>query len=202
MTQKVRPRAYYYGIPWGGPSEYGPDILVWTGKKDVKGFNQYRFYECKLIEDWPDGVTFTMEGKRAEDYLVVGMHWTVVSDRVRKAFEECRVEGMQFLPVRIVKETGEDVGQYWALNVTHPAVDALDWERTRWLPGRNPREDEHPELCIIAEAFRFDSLKGIDIFRLKVKNQVTHLYVSQRVKWCLEQAGATSGFEFSPVPAY
>ncbi|WP_366946575.1 DUF1629 domain-containing protein [Roseiflexus sp.] len=128
--------------------------------------------------------------------------WMLVSERVRQALERCGVEGVQFLPVRVMhKATGAEIGSYSALNVVR-VVEALDWERTRWLTADRKVVDDHPILAIVRVALRREAVSGVDIFRLRVKHDVGEIFISPRVKQCLERAGATSGFRFIPVPVY
>lgn len=203
MREKERPRTYYYKV-WVDDSD--PLAMICT-EWDSQGFDQYRLYEGEWISDWPEGITFYVEGLHPEDYLFSAVNdWISVSERVRQVcedFEECKVKGVQFLPVRVVhKETGEEIGPYWVLNVVQ-VVEALDWERTRWLYPEKKDQHKDPIFNIVKEAFRWEPLKRIDVFRLSIKGQIgTSVYISQRLKWCLEQAGATKGFKFIPIPAY
>lgn len=202
MAKKRVRESDFYNIVWGGPVRPDPDGLVLV-RKDTKGFNEYRFNEGKTIKDWPEGITFFMEGKHHEDYLVVGLQWVVVSDKVKKVFEECNAEGVQFLPVNIIIEnTGKDAGPYWAMNVFR-AIDALDWVHTVWVYPERIYLDEHPQLNILKEALRREPLAGVDAFHLVIGGEFSPpIYISKRVKVCMEQAGATSGFKFNPVPVY
>jgi len=180
--------------------EAEPGSPIFTGKDDMKGFNEFRFYKGKLIEDWPEGITFFVKGVLEDDYVLVGLHWIVVSERVCRVFEECEVKGAQFLPVHIVvEETGKELGAYWVINVFQE-VDALDWEHTEWI---DKWRDDLPVVNAFRVAVRREPLKNIDIFRLNVKGRGhPGVYISERLKKCLDQAGATSGFEFVPIEAY
>jgi hypothetical protein len=196
-------KATFYELVWGGPVQADPEGLVLI-KEDTKGFDEYRFYEGNIIEDWPEGVTFFVKGIKHEDYVVVGLQWTVVSERVRKCSEELKVTGVQFLPVRIIiEEKNEEIGPYWAMNVVND-IDALDWERTKWMhPNRDPKQDEHPQLDIIREALIYKNLINIDVFKLNIKGQIcSTIYLSERLERSLEHAGATVGFKFKPIHAY
>jgi hypothetical protein len=99
-------------------------------------------------------------------------------------------------------EWGDTIGQYWVINVMRE-VDALDWDRTRWLNPKIVDTDPHPHLNIIKAAFRLEALQSVDIFRLQIKNEGgVAIYISRRLKRCLEKAGATSGMKLIPIPAY
>ncbi|PPD59155.1 imm11 family protein [Dehalogenimonas etheniformans] len=187
----------------GGPVWPKLGGVVFTGKNDLKGFDEYRFYEGKLIDDWPPGITFYVKGTGEEDYILVGIHWIVVSDRVKTKLEECGVFGVQFLPITVVNdENGEKLGPYWALNVFQE-VDALDWEHTRWINlGDKPEDTHHPLLGAVKVALRFDKVNNIDIFRLNIKGRGdTTIYLSRRVRDCLTNNRFT-GLEIDPVATY
>ncbi len=57
-----------------------------------------------LLENWPEGITFYIKYQFAEDILIGGIHWVLVSDRVRQAIEKCQITGAQFLPVRVEED--------------------------------------------------------------------------------------------------
>jgi hypothetical protein len=198
MKQKQQTSMYYYKI---GVDDSDPLALI-TVEHDDKGFDEFRFYEGKYIEDWPNGITFVVAGEHREDYLLGGLHWMVVSEHVRQVFEESHIEGAQFLPVTVIyKEVGQKVGIYWALNVVQE-VEALDWGHTRWL-GSDTIEDEYIFLNVAKEALLWEPLRNIDIFRLTIKDKSdVSVYISGHLKQCLESAGAVKGFKFIRIRAY
>jgi hypothetical protein len=97
-------------------------------QSDKKGFNEYRLYEGKWIEDWPDDVEFVVDGKQLEDFIVGGLHWRLISDRVRKVLEQENIQSVQFLPVKVFYAKSNDyIGPYWVLNIIRN-VNSLRWE--------------------------------------------------------------------------
>ena len=188
--------AKYYKLSLDDSNEPGMVIV----SKEVHGFNAHKFSEGIRIENWPENVKFYVSGDNNEDLLIGGFAWYLVSDRVRIAFEECNVEDVQFLPVIFLNtDNGERVGCYWVLHVLSE-LEALNWERTRWLYPEKRDIEQYPILNIIKEVFQEDVVKDVDIFRLRVKDQVsTIIYISERLKRCLENAEATIGFKFIPV---
>lgn len=199
MKDKDQPRTYYYEV---GVDESDPLAIICV-EKDDQGVDVYQFNKGKWIEDWPEDVTFYVEGSHPEDYLVGGLQWKIVSERVRQVVKEwCDADEVQFLPVKVLhKETMEEIRLYWALNVVK-VIEALDWERTRWLHPEKKEEDEHPILDIVKPALRWEFLEGVDLFRLKVKDDIGSLFISPRLEQYLERAGATRGIKFFPVPVY
>jgi|YNPBryBLVA2012_1023415.scaffolds.fasta_scaffold10690_4 hypothetical protein len=199
MTTNEPSVTHYYKL-WMDDSD--PHAMI-SQEEDLKGIDRWIIYQGIWIKQWPPGVTFYVEGEHPKDYLFSALHgWMLVSERVRQALERCGVAGVQFLPVRVMhKATGAEIGSYSALNVVR-VVEALDWERTRWLTSDRKVVDDHPILAIVRVALRREAVSGVDIFRLRLKQDVGEIFISPRVKQCLERAGATSGFRFMPVPVY
>jgi hypothetical protein len=140
---------------------------------DDQGFDAYRFYDGKLIEDWPKDITLICVYQYEEDILLGELHWKIVSERVRKVFENLEIQGVQFLPVSVIDSNfGKKIGQYWALNVIQTS----------------------PSL-------KLEDIKDLDIFRLKAKGGRTATFISERVKQKLESIGAIKGMYFIQVPS-
>lgn len=94
---------------------------------DMKEFNEYRFYDDAMINDWPDGITFIFDGFPQDDFLLGGLHWMIISDRVKNTFEEEKVQNVQFLPVKVIhNKSGQDLGPHWVMNF-YISVPKLDW---------------------------------------------------------------------------
>jgi len=186
-------QADYYKL-WFDESD--PQAMI-CKKADLQGMSEYFIYRPEPVEDWPEGITFYAEGEHAEDYLFpTVVDWVLISERVKQVLEELGVEGVQFLPIRVVrKETGEEVPGYWVLHVWKH-IPALDEEHTVFL---EPRNERYPQLSIVKVALRREAIGSADIFRLEEKH--VSIYVSRRVKERLEEIGAT-GFKWIPVPSY
>lgn len=190
-TKRKRARAIYYKL-WF--AETGGAICE---EADLKGISRYFIYRPEPVEEWPEGVTFYAEGSPLEDYLFpTVVDWVLISERVKQVLEGLEVEGVQFLPIRVVrKETGEEVPGYYVLHVWRH-IPALDEEHTKFI---ELRDGKYPERIIAVVALRWEAIKDVDIFRLK--EQDVSIYVSRRVKKRLEEIGAT-GFKWIPVRSY
>ncbi len=193
-----KPKAWCYKV-FPGHSDPDPMILE---EWDSKGVSEYGLLKGRRIEKWPEDMTFFATGAHHEDYLFPSVvSWIIVSDKVRKALEGCGISDFQLLPVRAIhKESGRDLGPHWVLNPLH-AAEAVDVERTQWL---NPEKDkrEYPHINILQPVLREEVVRDLDVFLLKVREGISvTVYVSERVKACLERAQAT-GFKFTPVPAF
>jgi hypothetical protein len=161
----IRPRWKFIYKLWVDDAPHPGMVCI---RRDDKGFDSLRFYEANRIENWPNGITFYIEYQSDEDILIGGIHWVLFSDRFRQAIEQCQIPCVQFLPVWVEENvTGKIIGQYWVMNVT-TAIEALDWERTRWLYPDRVGADEYPVLNIVKEALKSDIVGDVDIFRLRV----------------------------------
>jgi hypothetical protein len=111
---------YMLGIRFTKPGLY-------CVKSDKKGFNEYRFYEGKWIEDWPDGIEFVVDGEPEEDIILGGLHYWLISDRMRQVLVDNNIPGVQFLPVKVVHtKWNKEIGPYWIINVIR-SVKGLSW---------------------------------------------------------------------------
>ncbi len=185
-------RADYYKL-WFEETEG-----MYCTEADLKGVSEYFIYQPEPAEEWPEGITFyaTKGGEYADDYLFATGGWILISERVKQILEELGVEGVQFLPIRVVrKETGEEVPGYYVLHVWRH-ISALDEEHTVFL---EPRSERYPEPIIGKVALRKEAIGNADAFRLAEYD--VQVYVSRRVKERLEEIGAT-GFKWIPVPSY
>ena len=176
-------------------SEGNPDPFL-ASLVDLQGVDEYFVYRGAYVEEWPLNITFVGKGRNPTDYLVSApVSWTIVSKRVQQAFADCKIEGVQFLPVSVQHESGIRLPGYSLLNVLN-IIPALDYKRTRWLTP-DKENVEHVELNIVQVALRGSAICGYDIFR--IREDVVSIFVSQRVVECLEAVDAMSGFRFDPI---
>jgi hypothetical protein len=198
LKSNSRPLTFYFQV-WFDDSD---PLAIFSKEEDLRGVDRWIVKSGTRIENWPEGVTFFVQGEHLEDYLLSVLDgWILVSERVRRIVDDCAAGDVQLLPVRVThKETQVNFGPYWLLNVIR-LIEALDWDHTRWFHPEKKYEDEHPVLDIAKVALNLRALQGVDIFRLKVKDASRGVFISQRLKERLERAGAI-GFKFIPVPAY
>jgi len=56
-----------------------------------------------------------------------GLHWYLVSERIRQLFINNDIVGVQFLPVKVVhKKNYKEIGTFWVINVMQ-SVKSLRW---------------------------------------------------------------------------
>lgn len=124
MDKKIATRIYMFGYDFTKQGLY-------CIKSDKKNFDGLRFYKDKWIDDWPEEILFVFDGQEAEDFIVGGLHWKLVSEGVRQVCIQYNIQGIQFLPVKVKhNQTGEYIGPYWTINVFQ-SVKSLNWESIR-----------------------------------------------------------------------
>jgi hypothetical protein len=140
---------------------------------DLKGFNEKRYAAGQVIEDWPDGIVFYFEGNRVDNYWKPRLAWNIVSDQVVDVFQQHRIQGVQFLPVKVIHIQTRNSYQYWNLNVIQKVI-----------------------------SLRRKYVQRLDIFR-RSNNRggaLPDIYISGKLRTYLEEADATSGLGFRPIP--
>lgn len=177
-----------------------PQAMI-SDEEDLKGMNEWVVFEGNRIANWPEGVEFYVEGEHKQDYLFSSLSgWILVSDRVRAALEECNIKGVEYLPVTVKDKTRRfKIGTYWVMNILN-AVEAINWQATRWMNPKTIDQDPYPALNILTEVLEEQAIENLDVFLLSVRGDITtRTYVSSRFKSCLQHALAHSGFKFVPV---
>ena len=118
-------------------------------KWEFEGFDEYRFYDDKTIQDWPKNITFEFDGDVVEDFLIGGLHWKIVSEKVRQVFLKLNVQGIQFLPVRVIySKTGKSIGTYWVINVLK-SFEKLERAKINNLDIFYPRDRKPNSLLLL-----------------------------------------------------
>ncbi|MHB1295624.1 MAG: imm11 family protein [Anaerolineae bacterium] len=104
-------------------------------------------------------MTFYTEGETPGDLLpsVIGDH--VVSERVAAVFQELGGEGVECLPVRVVRrETGEEVPGYRFVHVLRE-VAAFDRRHGTY-------SEDAWGLSVVRKALRLEAVAGLHVFRM------------------------------------
>lgn len=177
--------------------EVGDAIIA--HRYDFKGFDNDVLSEGQLIENWPVDATIVVKGKNPTDNLFCPLKpWFVVSKKVTNVMREMNIQGIQLLPVRILHMSGIEIPEYSILNVL-VMINGLHYEKTTWLTP-SKWNVKYPELDILKEALKEETVKGKDIFR--ITENKTSVYISKFLKERLQKRGAVIGFKFLPVKAY
>jgi hypothetical protein len=159
---------------------------------------------CQSIEAWP-GAGWVRVGRNGregdpDDVLQTCFSLPIYSLRLRSALDSAGISGIQYLPIQVIRATGEAIPDFCIANLLN-CLDALDLERSiverfpadYFLPGRRGRirSVNHPILVR-------DVLTGYDIIRLS--RYRASIYVSERFVRLFESERFT-GYSFREVPA-
>lgn len=145
----------YYNLSF---SEVRGGLIVY--QDDLKGVKKDLLTEGALIMDWPSDATLYVKGKNPTDYLFYPLSpWFTISKRAQNELEEANIEGIQFLPIHVVHESGIEIPGYAIINVLM-VVSALDYEHTVWMTPDRERVT-YPQLNILEEALQRKKLRDL-----------------------------------------
>lgn len=96
----------YYKLimDYNGTKEEDMVCYVEEGFSEKYGIDEYAVYECKVINNWINDITFyynPTEGNVPNDYLSTDLGWLIVSERFRKVLDSMNVTNIQYLPIKI-----------------------------------------------------------------------------------------------------
>ncbi|MCK4261255.1 MAG: hypothetical protein KAX49_19940 [Halanaerobiales bacterium] len=164
---------------------------------ELYSIGQYDVEKGKSIDHWDSRITLyydPMEGNKETDFLGNDLGWLIVSEKVKKILEEGQIEGIQYLPIKILnKKTNQYLKNYYVVNICN-LVDALNLDQSEY----DVFELDENEKIISVKLFAVNGnqLKRIDIFKLKDDN--IPKFVSERVKKILMKYNVT-GFDFLEI---
>ncbi|QOR67317.1 maleate cis-trans isomerase [Cytobacillus suaedae] len=169
---------------------------VEEGFSQKYGIDEYAIYDCKVINNWADDLTFyynPTEGNVPNDYLATNLGWLIVSEKCRKILEEMNVTNIQYLPIRIKSLHDENEIQGFSVLNIIGEVEALNLNASVY----NYFEvGEEKILSVIKYAVNKDLLLNTHIFRLK--EDTIPVFVSEKVKKAI-RLNKLSGFDFLEI---
>lgn len=173
-----------------------------SNKDDLRGWEEWQLCQGKFVENWDSGA-WIKSTKNETDGVPDDCLWNhlllpIFSSRVQRALADARVEGVQYLPIRVLRPDGSEYFGYAIANVLNlPA--ALDRERCDFsvYPDDYFLPDRRGSVSGIRKAvLRKEFLQGFHIVRLK-EFEVA-VYVSQHFVDVYEKNKFT-GYSFAPV---
>jgi hypothetical protein len=168
-------------------------------KYNFQGFDDDVLSEGQPIHNWPLNSEIMVKGQNPTESLFCPLKpWLLVSRKVRTTLEEYAFQGIQFLPIRVLHQSGIEIPGYSIINILE-MVEGLDYENSTWLTSEKWNV-EYPQLDILEIAIRKEAVINKDIFR--IKEMKTQIFVSNHLKRCLKKNGAITGFKFLPVITY
>lgn len=164
-----------------------------------QGFFRNIFFETngREITNWPV-VDFYYSSKVStleNEYLSNVNNWLIVHKKVKKEFEKQKIQGIQYLPVRLVDVLTHSVSHnYYAVNILN-WIDGIDMEASEW-----EYEEEDDAYFFEPKGMVLDEQKceGYDIFRC-TKDTIC-IFVSEKIKKIFEKNN-WQWFSLSEMPS-
>ena len=164
-----------------------------------QGFFRNIFFETngREITNWPV-VDFYYSSKVStleNEYLSNVNNWLIVRKKVKKEFEKQKIQGIQYLPVRVVDVLTHSVSHnYYAVNILN-WIDGIDMEASEW-----EYEEEDDAYFFEPKGMVLDEQKceGYDIFRC-TKDTIC-IFVSEKIKKIFEKNN-WQWFSLSEMPS-
>ena len=164
-----------------------------------QGFFRNIFFETngREITNWPV-VDFYYSSKVStleNEYLSNVNNWLIVHKKVKKEFEKQKIQGIQYLPVRVVDVLTHSVSHnYYAVNILN-WIDGIDIEASEW-----EYEEEDDAYFFEPKGMVLDEQKceGYDIFRC-TKDTIC-IFVSEKIKKIFEKNN-WQWFSLSEMPS-
>lgn len=164
-----------------------------------QGFFRNIFFETngREITNWPV-VDFYYSSKVStleNEYLSNVNNWLIVHKKVKIEFEKQKIQGIQYLPVRVVDVLTHSVSHnYYAVNILN-WIDGIDMEASEW-----EYEEEDDAYFFEPKGMVLDEQKceGYDIFRC-TKDTIC-IFVSEKIKKIFEKNN-WQWFSLSEMPS-
>lgn len=164
-----------------------------------QGFFRNIFFETngREITNWPV-VDFYYSSKVStleNEYLSNVNNWLIVHKKVKKEFEKQKIQGIQYLPVRVVDVLTHSVSHnYYAVNILN-WIDGIDMEASEW-----EYEEEDDAYFFEPKGMVLDEQKceGYDIFRC-TKDTIC-IFLSEKIKKIFEKNN-WQWFSLSEMPS-
>ena len=173
--------------------EAGEDNLDdFTTDKYKKGFFRYILSQGLEIKEWPE-IKFYYNSKESNietDYLRNTVRWLIVHKRVQKTFEDKGIEGIQYLPIKLIDSaTGNINLNYVAVNILN-VIEAFDLDKSEYK-----HMEKYDFYTFLPHATYLDLkvVKNYDIFRSS--KSTSAIYISQKIKDLIDENQWT-GFDF------
>jgi uncharacterized protein DUF1629 len=190
---------WYWALQWDNSIAYP----YCSDKHDLKGFQEIDFGTGALIENWdPTAWIKTTDPEcdgTPDDVLQDHLGLPIYSTKLRTVLEIANISGIQYLPLRVIRRSGQGISGYAIANILNlPA--AMDLKKSTYsVFGPN---DPMPERWgtvsgVHKMVLRQSALSEYDI--ILPKEFAESAYVSERFKRVFEAAGCT-GYGFKEVP--
>lgn len=170
---------------------------------DLMGMEQWELWSGKPIANWDETAWIQARkpgnGGDPDDALQSYLSPPIYSTRLRQALEAAGIDGIQWLPLHVLRPDSTEIPDYSIANIVNLVEGALDLKRSDY--DVYPADYFLPERVGKMRALRIpvlrgEKLNGLDIVR-PAEYKVEY-YVSERFKDAFEKAGCT-GHSFREV---
>ena len=173
--------------------------------KDIFGRDRFAVCFGRGINDWNSAARLNSTRPEydgtPDDVLANALGWPVFSNRLRQTLRDAEVgvANIQYLPIRVIRSTGEEVPGFEVANVV-TRVAALDRRRSRMLDEDEDETDPEtglPNVTAVGKAALFnEKLVSHDVIRLV--EYFPPVFVSQRFVDAFNTSKCT-GATFAPT---
>lgn len=167
---------------------------------DLLGIEDWELRRAQRIENWNNEAWLQARNRRndgdPDDVLQSALDLPIYSSRLQEALSLAGVTGIQYLPVRVLRPSGEPIAGYAIANILN-VVPALNARSSIVQYYGNDRPHRKGDVRSIRQVVLIaKNLVGYDVIRLAEYN--VRIYVSERFKRAFEDAGCT-GYSFHEV---
>jgi len=169
---------------------------------EINGFNEYDFLAGKIVDNWSENIFFQATEKEddgdPDDALQNHLMLPIFSERLIGALRKENIEGIQYLPVKILRPNGEELKGFAIANLIN-FIDAFDYEKSNYdvIPSDFPNPNARGEIAGVRKfSLLKEKLHGFDVIRLK--NYELRFFVSETIKNIFKKNKFT-GYSFKEV---
>lgn len=169
---------------------------------EENGFNEWDFLKGEKQETWNAKIYFKTNEEEndgnPDDALQTAAMIPIYSKRLVEKLDEAGIEGIQYLPVTVLKYNGESAGEFYIANFLN-FIEAFDYEKSKYSIYGNDYtvpEKRGKVSGAIKYVLKEESLEGFDIIRLKEFS--LRFFVSEKFKKIFTKNKFT-GYSFRKV---
>jgi hypothetical protein len=100
---------------------------------DLRGYEDWAFRQCQRIDDWSDSAWLKAarpeNDGQPDDSLQSHLPLLIFSRRLRSALEDQGIEGIQYLPINVIRPNGQRIDGFAIANIL-TCVSALDTDKS------------------------------------------------------------------------
>lgn len=154
------------------------NVILSNQKIDELSWPKVEFYYSSKVSNLED------------EYLLNVKRWPIIHKKVQKEFEKLSIEGVQFLPIKLIDVVTNEVNDnYVVMNILN-FIEAYDLNKSKYKYN-----DKYDYYTFLPHETYLDKTvcNQYDIFRCS--KSVSAIYVSEKLKMLIED-NKWEGFEF------